>query len=51
MTMELMTFVGTMLAVFCAGVAVGKMTERIERFLRRVEDQEHKTKDNKNDRR
>jgi len=51
MTMEMMTFVGTMLAVFGAGVAVGKLTERIERLLRKSENEEHNVHNNKNDRR
>lgn len=42
MTMDMMTFVGTMLAVFGAGVAVGRFVEKIERFIRRREDEEHR---------
>ena len=44
------TVVGFILAVFCAGVAVGKLVEKVERFIRRKEDEEDKIK-NKNDRR
>ena len=48
MMMDL-TVVGFILAVFCAGVAVGKLVEKIERFICRKEDEDKK--ENKNDRR
>lgn len=48
MTMDI-TIVGLILAVFCAGVAVGKLVEKFERFIRKQEDEDKNT--NKNDRR
>lgn len=49
MMMEYITLAGFMLAVFIAGITVGKLVEKIERFLREKEDQEHKST-SKNDR-
>ena len=46
--MEYITFAGFVLAIFVAGVAVGKLVEKIERFIREKEDEEHI---HKNDRR
>ncbi|MCI5882698.1 MAG: hypothetical protein MRZ84_01505 [Eubacterium sp.] len=44
------TLAGFVLAVFGAGVAVGRLVEKIERLDRRKEDEEHKNT-SKNDRR
>lgn len=44
------TIAGFVLAVFCAGVAVGKIVEKVERYLRKKEDEEDK-RTYKNDRR
>ena len=49
MMMDLITLAGFMLAVFGAGVAVGRMVEKIERLDQRKENEEHKNT-NKNDR-
>lgn len=49
MTMDL-TLAGFILAVFSTGVAVGKIVEKIERFLRKKDDEESKNI-YKNDRR
>ncbi|MGN0424588.1 MAG: hypothetical protein ACI4FY_04655 [Acetatifactor sp.] len=49
MMMEYITLAGFILAVFIAGIAVGKLVEKVERFLREKEDQEHKST-SKNDR-
>jgi len=46
--MECITFAGFILAIFVAGVAVGKLVEKIERLIRERDNQEHK---HKNDRR
>ena len=45
-----LTTAGFILTVFCAGVAVGKIVERIEKHLDKSEDEENKLS-NKNDRR
>ena len=50
MTMEYITLAGFVLAVFGAGVAVGKLVEKLESFVRRNDNQEHKNT-RKNDRR
>ena len=50
MAMEYITLTGFVLAVFCAGVAVGKIVEKVERYIRRKEDEEHE-RTYKNDRR
>ena len=50
MTMEYITLAGFVLAVFGAGVAVGKPVEKLESFVRRNDNQEHKNT-RKNDRR
>ena len=49
MMMDFITLAGFMLAVFGAGVAVGRMVEKIERLDQRKENEEHKNT-NKNDR-
>ena len=49
MTMDLTT-AGFILAVFCAGIAVGKILEKVERHLDKSEDTDNKST-NKNDRR
>ena len=41
MIMEYITLAGFVLAVFGAGVAVGKIVEKIERLDRKREDEEH----------
>ncbi len=50
MMMDYITLAGFILAVFGAGVTVGKLVDKIERFIHRIEDEEHKNT-NKNDRR
>ena len=50
MMMDYITFAGFILAVFGAGVAVGKLVEKIERLIRKNEDEEHNNT-SKNDRR
>lgn len=50
MMMEYISLVGFILTIFIAGIAVGKLVEKIERFLCRKEDEEHNDT-NKNDRR
>lgn len=50
MMMEYISLVGFILTIFIAGIVVGKPVEKIERFLRRKEDEEHNGT-NKNDRR
>ena len=50
MIMDWITVVGFILTVFIAGVAVGKLVEKIERFISKEEYEEHKSK-HKNDRR
>ena len=49
MMMDYITIAGYTLAVFGAGVAVGRIVEKIERLNRRKEDEEHKNT-SKNDR-
>ena len=49
MTMDYITLAGFILAVFGAGVAVGRIVEEIERLDRRREDEAHKNT-GKNDR-
>lgn len=49
MMMDLTT-AGFILAVFCAGIAVGKIVEKVERHLDKSDNEENK-KANKNDRR
>ena len=49
MMMEYITIVGFIFAVFCAGVAVGKLVEKIERLDRKTEDEDKHIR--KNDRR
>lgn len=43
MTMDLITVAGFSLAVFVFGVAVGRHVEKIERYIRKSEDEEHKS--------
>lgn len=50
MMMEYISLVGFSFTIFIAGIAVGKLVEKIERFLRRKEAEEHNDT-NKNDRR
>ena len=49
MTMDPST-AGLFLAVFLFGVAIGKLVEKVEGFIRRKEDEEHRNT-SKNDRR
>lgn len=44
MTTDVFTVAGFILAVFIAGVAVGRFAEKIERFISKEDDQEHKCK-------
>lgn len=41
MMMDYITLASLLLAVFVTGVAVGKLVEKIERFISRKEDEEH----------
>lgn len=50
MMMDYITLAGLLLAVFVTGIAVGKLVEKIERFIGRKEDEEH-TNAQKNNRR
>ena len=50
MMMEYITLAGFVLAVFGAGVTVGRLVERIERYFRKKEAEEHRNT-RKNDRR
>lgn len=50
MVMDVISIVGFILAVFVAGITVGKLIERIERFIDKKEDEIHVHK-SKNDRR
>ena len=43
MTMEYITVAGFVLAIFVAGVAVGKLVEKVERFISKKEDEEHRS--------
>lgn len=47
--MEYITLAGFILAIFVSGIAVGRLIEKIERFLREKDDQAHKNT-SKNDR-
>ena len=49
MMMDFITIAGFILAVFGAGVAVGKIVEKVERHIRKNDDKEH-IFTNKNDR-
>jgi len=42
MEMEYITMAGFILAVFVAGVTVGRLVEKVERHIRRREDEEHR---------
>ena len=42
MMMDYITLAGFILAVFGAGIAVGRIVEKIERLDRKREDEEHK---------
>lgn len=42
MMMEYITLAGFLLAIFISGVAVGKLVEKIERFINKKEDEEHR---------
>ena len=50
MMMDYISLAGFILAVFVAGVAVGRFAEKIEGLTRRIEDEEYKEA-HKNDRR
>lgn len=50
MVIDVISIVGFILAVFGAGITVGKLVEKIERFLDEKEDVKHDYK-SKNDRR
>lgn len=50
MMMDNITLAGFILAIFVAGVAVGKLVEKIERFISKKENEEH-TNAQKNNRR
>ena len=50
MMMDYITLAGFVLSVFVAGVAVGKFKEKIERLIRDLENEEHRSI-HKNDRR
>lgn len=50
MMMDYISLAGFILAVFVAGVAVGRFVEKIERLTRQMEDERHKDA-RKNDRR
>jgi Co/Zn/Cd efflux system component len=49
MMKEYISLVGFILTIFIVGIAVGKLVEKIERFLCRKEAEEHNNT-NKNDR-
>ena len=42
MMMEYITLAGFILTVFGTGVAVGKLVEKVERFISKKEDEEHR---------
>ena len=42
MMMDYITLAGFILAVFVAGVAVGKLVGKIERYISKKEDEEHR---------
>jgi len=48
--MDSITIAGFGLAIFVAGIAVGKFLEKVEGFIRKKEDEEHSNA-RKNDRR
>ena len=50
MMMDYVTLAGFALSVFVAGVAVGKFEEKVERLIRDLENEEHRS-EHKNDRR
>ena len=50
MMMEYIALAGFILAIFVAGVAVGKLVEKVERFISKSEDEEHRST-HKNNRR
>ena len=50
MMMDYITLAGFIIAIFVTGVAVGKLVEKIERFINRIDNEEHKNT-SKNDRR
>lgn len=50
MVMDDITLLGFVLAVFVTGIAVGKFVEKIERFIRKKEDEEHRNTTHKNNR-
>lgn len=44
MMTDYLTLAGFILAVFISGVTVGKLVEKIERFIRKTEDEDHGNK-------
>ena len=50
MTMDILQITGVILAIFLFGVTVGKLVEKVERYISKKEDGEH-IDTNKNDRR
>lgn len=50
MMMECITIAGFILAIFMAGITVGKLVEKVERHISEKENKEHRSK-RKNDRR
>lgn len=45
--MDFLSIVGVILAIFCSGVAVGKIVEKIERLDRIIEDERKHTKNDR----
>ena len=50
MMMDYISLAGFILSVFVAGIAFGKFAEKIDRLIRKLEEEEHKDA-HKNDRR
>ena len=50
MMMDYISLAGFVLSVFVAGIAFGKFAEKIDRLIRKLEDEEHRDA-HKNDRR
>ena len=50
MMMDYISLAGFVLSVFVAGIAFGKFAEKIDRLIRKLEEEEHKDA-HKNDRR
>ena len=49
MMTDYITLAGFVLAIFVAGIAVGRFTEKVDRYISKNEDEEHKNT-SKNDR-